>query len=589
MQNVLLANSNEQSKPRSAASGETFDVIIIGGGAAGCVVAGKLASNTSDRVLLLEAGMDDFDPLIHLPAGYSRILQHDLHVWPYETVPQNQLDGKVRRFRSGKVIGGGSSINAMCYVRGQPRDYEQWQEAVGSSGAWSYSDMLPHFRAQEGNDTFHNEYHGTSGSLKVSMPQGINELNQGCMKAFQEFGLPYNPDYNGRSQLGVSPVQATLSHSRRCSSADAFLKPAVHSERVEVRVQCVVERILFEDGAAVGVQYLHGGKKTTVFANDIILSAGAVHSPKLLMLSGVGPKMHLEEMGIAVIHDAPEVGKNLQDHPVVPVKAYCKTDIGYQNAAQGIGAIKAGLRYVLTKDGPASGNGVETVSYFDPDNLEGEPTIQCYHVPIVSEDGLSPTGTKAGITFELVVLRPKSRGSVRLRDADPNSMPIIDPNYMDDPADMAAAIKSVRAMRKVMEMPSLRDLLEPELEPGLDVVTDTQIAEWIGKVVTTMWHPVGTCRMGNDAESVVDPELRVRGVTGLRVIDASIMPNIVSGNTNAPTMALADRGVELFLKSRKRTSGDSGRHSAEPDLSSPEGRTSLIHAAVHGLPSDLGL
>ncbi|GAN80358.1 GMC family oxidoreductase [Acidocella aminolytica] len=526
----------------------TYDVIVVGGGAAGCVVAGRIATETQASVLLLEAGSNDSDPLIHLPAGYAKILEHDLHVWPYNTVPQIQLDGTVRRYRSGKVIGGGSSINAMAYVRGQARDYDAWQDAVGDTGAWSFSDLLPHFIAQECSDTFHNKYHGVDGYLKVSLPRDINELNQGCLKAFQEYGLPYNPDYNGESQSGVSPVQSTVWKSRRCSSADAHLRPALASGRLEVRVKCVVERVVIENGITTGVQYSASGKNIFVHAKQVILSAGALHTPKILMHSGIGPAEHLKKHGIQVIHDAPDVGLNLQDHPIVPLKAYCKEKLGYQNTAQGFGAVKAGLRYALTKDGPASGSGIETVSYWNPENLSALPTIQCYHVPIVSEDGLRPTGTQPGITFELVVLQPRSRGSIRLSDGDPTSMPLIDPNFMGDSYDLSTAIKSIRAMREVVQKPSLKSLLKEEIAPGPALQSDDDLAAWIKKVVTTMWHPVGTCRMGSDDRAVVDAHLRVNGVSGLRVIDASIMPNIVSGNTNAPTMALARHGADMFIK-----------------------------------------
>jgi choline dehydrogenase len=532
-----------------ATKSASFDVIVVGGGAAGCVVAGRIATEARLSVLLIEAGRNDSDPLIHIPASYAEILQHDLHLWPYDTVPQTQLDGGVRRYRSGKVIGGGSSINAMCYVRGQARDYERWQVAAGSGGAWSFSELLPHFIAQECSDTFHDEYHGIDGSLAVSLPKGINELNQGCLKAFQEYGLPYNPDYNGRSQIGVSPVQSTLSNARRCSSADAHLRPALGSGRLEVRTQCVVLRVIFEGRTAVGVEYVSHVGKTAVRASTIIVSAGAVHTPKILMHSGIGAADHLTSHGIKVVHDSPDVGLHLQDHPTVPVTAYCRPDLGYQNNARGLGPLTAGLRYLLTNDGPASGSGIETVSYWNPDDLSSLPTIQCYHLPIISEDVLRPTGLNSGITFELVVLQPQSRGSIRLRDGDPTSMPLIDPNFMSERYDISTAVKSIRAMREVMRQPSLVRLLKSEVSPGTALETDHELASWIKRVVTTMWHPVGTCRMGVDNRAVVDAQLCVNGVTGLRVIDASIMPNIVSANTNAPTMALARHATDMFLKS----------------------------------------
>jgi choline dehydrogenase-like flavoprotein len=274
----------------------------------------------------------------------------------------------------------------------------------------------------------------------------------------------------------------------------AYLRPALKTGRIELRVSCTVLRVVIENGQAVGVEYSQGGNKVVVRAKDVILSAGALHSPKILMHSGIGPAAQLQRHGIPVVVDAPEVGENLQDHPIVPLAAYAKGDVGYQKAAQGFGAIKTGLRYFITKDGPASGNGIETVSYWDPDDAAAEPTIQCYHVPIVSKDGLTPTGTRSGITFELVVLQPRSRGSVRLADADPTSMPLIDPNFMADEYDLSTAIKSIRSMREVMEQPSLKPLLDGEIVPGAALQTDQELGDWIKRTVTTMWHPAAWAR-----------------------------------------------------------------------------------------------
>ncbi|WP_042338515.1 GMC family oxidoreductase [Paraburkholderia ferrariae] len=527
---------------------DKFDVIVLGGGAAGCVVASYVAEHTSASIVLIEAGDIDSDPFIHIPAGFANILQHDRHVWKDDTVPQH---GTVRAYRSAKVLGGGSSINAMCYVRGQPRDYARWQEAVGDTGQWSFVDLLPHFIAQEHNDTFHNEYHGVGGGLSVQLPKGINELNQYCLKAFQEYGLSYNPDYNGKYQLGVSPVQSTVGNQRRCSAADAYLRPHLESGRITLMVNTTATRVLIENGKAVGVEYLSGNSTGRVLADQVIVSAGATHSPKILMHSGVGPAAQLGQHGIDVKVDSPEVGENLQDHPIIPVRAFVKGTLGYQASAHGLGTIKAGVRYFVTKDGPASGNGIETVSYWDPTDLTAEPTIQCYHVPIISEDGLSPTGTRSGVTFELVVLQPRSRGWVRLSDGNPTSMPQIHPNFVGDPWDLETAIGSVKAIREVMAQESLSHVIEEEVEPGSSNSTDEQLAEWVKRVATTMWHPVGTCRMGRDDRAVVDARLRVNGVDNLRVIDASIMPNIVSGNTNAPTQALARHGAAMFVDDLK--------------------------------------
>jgi choline dehydrogenase-like flavoprotein len=523
---------------------KSFDVIIIGSGAAGCVVAGHLAENTDATIAIIEAGGKDFDPLIHIPAGFGNILAKDKHVWRDNTTPQH---GTPRRFRSGKVLGGGTSVNAMCYVRGQKRDFDAWQAAVDGEGGWCYESMWAAFKEQEKNDTFHNEHHGVNGNLSVQLPRGINPLNQYCLKAFQEYGLPYNPDYNGATQIGVAPVQSNVENQRRCSAVQAHLRRHLESGRVTLLTHHTVTRVLIDNQRAVGVEVLTSSGKQQISGEHVILSAGAVHSPKILMHSGVGPKSQLEQFGIPVKLHSPGVGENLHDHPIVPLSAYVTGNLGYQSVAQGLGTIKAGVRYILTKDGPAAGNGIETVTYWDPLDFGAEPTVQCYHVPIISQDGLSPSGSRAGITFELVVLQPKSRGWVRLTDADPTSMPQINPNFIGHDNDLKVAVESVKAMRKVMEQASLSHVIDEEVSPGSAVQTDEQIGEWVKRVATTMWHPVGTCRMGNDKEAVVDGRLRVRGIDRLRVIDASIMPNITSGNTNAPTQALALRAAKMLV------------------------------------------
>jgi choline dehydrogenase-like flavoprotein len=527
-------------------SKEAYDIVIVGAGAAGCVVASYLAEHTDATIALIEAGDMDRDPFIHIPAGFAKILAHGRHIWKYETVPQH---GAKRIYPSGKVLGGGSSINALCYVRGQKRDYARWQEAVGDTGKWSYEDLLSEFVAQENNDTFHDEYHGIDGGLAVQLPKGINELNQYCFKAFQEYGLPYNPDYNGKSQIGVAPVQSTVGHQQRCSAVDAYLRPHLASGRVTLLIDKTVVRILLEDKRAIGVELMDNKR---IMGGQVVLSAGAIHSPKILMHSGVGPAGQLRQHRIEVIVDSPEVGENLHDHAIVPVRAHVKGDLGYQAAAQGLGTVKAGLRYFATKDGPASGNGLETVSHWNPSDFTAEPTIQCYHVPIIAKDGISPTGDRAGVTFELVVLQPKSRGWVRLADSDPTSMPLIHPNFMGEEEDLKAAVESVRAIRKVMAQKSLAPVITEEIDPGPRVQSDAEIGEWVKRAVTTMFHPVGTCRMGQDAQAVVDARLRVRGVDGLRVIDASIMPNITSGNTNAPTQALARHATAMLVEDLKQ-------------------------------------
>ncbi|MGM1217032.1 GMC family oxidoreductase, partial [Serratia marcescens] len=452
-----------------------FDVVIVGSGAAGCVVADYLATNTQASIAVLEAGKTDLDPMIHIPAGYSEILAKDKHVWLYETVPQH---GHVQKFRMGKVVGGGTSINAMCYVRGQKRDFDTWQQSVNDE-EWSYDSLWKTFVEQENNDTFHNKNHGISGNLSVQLPHGINKLNQYCMKAFQEFGLPYNPDYNGDSQFGVSPVQSNIGDQKRCSAVVAHLQRHIDSERVVVLTNHTVTKILFDGDDANGVEVDVQGKMKVISAGLVILSAGAVQSPKILMHSGIGPKEELNKFSIPVKVDLPGVGNNLQDHPVVTVSAYVKGKLGYQQSAVGFGMINTGIKYIISKDGPAAGNGLESVSYWNPVGGGTDPTVQCYHEPIISTNRLSPTGTRSGITFALIVLQPRSKGWVRLADNDPLSMPLINPNFMMEEYDINTAVQAVKDIRKVMKQQSLCDLIEEEVMPGSNIKSDEQIADFV--------------------------------------------------------------------------------------------------------------
>ena len=524
----------------------SYDVIVAGGGSAGCLIAGRLAQETDAKVLLIEAGGHDTNPLIHIPSGFSKLLQYGWFLWPYMTVPQAQLDGRPRPLQQGKGLGGGSSINAMVYVRGQRRDYQRWQDAVGTTGQWSYDDLLPHFVGMEGNDVFAGPLHGTDGPLKVSQPVQVNALNQAAIKAFQQAGLPYNPDYNAGQQRGVGPCQLTIGDARRCSSAVAFLDPAKSRSNLTIVTRALVTNIVFEGDRAVGVEYVRSGKTVRALAGEVVLSAGALNSPRILMLSGIGPEAELARHGIKVMVGSPDVGRNLQDHPQVLVGARCRTNMGYAKDAKGLGMIAAGVRYYLTRQGPAATNGIESVSYYNPDDPNGEPTVQSFHSAVIADEERGSPKSYAGLTINSVVLQPRSRGQVTLKDADARSAPVFDPNYLGDPEDMRVMVAGVRYCREVLKAPALRDIMEPEMLPGLDIQSDEDLAAYARRNLTSMWHPVGTCRMGADEAAVVDAALRVRGTRNLRVIDASIMPNLTSGNTNAPTMALASKGLDLI-------------------------------------------
>ena len=522
------------------------DVVVIGGGSAGCLVAGRLAQETDAEVLLLEAGRQDTNPLIHIPSGFSKLLQYGWCLWPYWTVSQTQLDGRPRALQQGKGLGGGSSINALVYVRGQRRDYQRWQEAVGATGQWSYDDLLPHFVEMEGNDIFVGPNHGANGPLRVSQPNQINALNLCAIQAFQQAGLPYNPDYNGEQQRGVGPCQLTVGNVRRCSSAVAFLNPAKSRPNLTVKTQALVTNIVFENDRAVGVDYIRFGKTRRVLAGEVVLSAGGLNSPRLLMLSGIGPEAELARHHIKVKVASSDVGRNLQDHPQVTLSARCRYNMGYAKDARGVRMLAAGVRYLLTRQGPAATNGIESVSYFNPDDPNGDPTIQSFHSAVIADEERGSPEPYAGFTLNSVVLQPRSRGQVTLKDADPRSAPLFDPNYLGDPEDMRLMLSGMRYCRRVLKSPALREVLEPEMLPGLKVETDEALMEYAKRNLTSMWHPVGTCRMGADEDAVVDASLRVRGTRNLRIIDASIMPNLTSGNTNAPTMALASKGLELL-------------------------------------------
>ncbi|WP_069353323.1 GMC family oxidoreductase [Burkholderia cenocepacia] len=525
-------------------SPDKYDIIVVGAGSAGCMVAGYLAAHTSASIAILEAGGSDIDPLIHIPGGYAKILAADMHVWKYDTVP---VFDKVRPYRAGKVLGGGSSVNAMSYVRGQPRDFAAWQQAAGSMGRWSFEDLLPHFIAMEDHQSLKGEFHGHTGGVKVALPEKINQLNQYCVEAFQAYGLPFNEDYNGQTQIGVAHVQSNIGDHKRCNAVDAFLRPHLKSGRVDLILHADATKILIEASQAVGVEYVSKHEARQILADQVILSAGTVHSAQILMHSGIGPAEQLQRHGIEVKVNAPDVGENLHDHPVLPVRHYVKGTLGYQSFAHGLGTVKAGLEYLLKHEGPASGSGIESVAYWNPANLAADPTIQCYHTPIISTGGLVPTGNRSGLTFSLALLQPRSRGWVRLADDDPTSMPLINPNFLGNDDDVRDLVAAVKAVRQVMQCQPLAAVLEEEVSPGPDNQSDKQLAEWAKSVVSTMWHPVGTCRMGQDARAVVDARLRVKGVERLRVIDASVMPKITSGNTMAPTFALARHGASMLV------------------------------------------
>ena len=526
-----------------------YDYIIAGGGSSACVAATRLVRDFGARVLLIERGPARTHWLMRMPAGYMKFLARDDFLEMHQTVPQEQLDGRAPIVPQAKALGGGSAVNAMVYMRGQREDYDGWDSFLGGGSGWSYADMLPHFRRLERNTKFNNEYHGISGGLWVSDPGFKAEMTDAFMLAAQGCGIPHNPDFNGERQSGVGLMQNTIGRNRRCDAVRAFLSQVQDSPNLDIITGALVTRIVIENGRAVGVEYSRRGKRATVWTDgEVLVATGTYNTAKLLMLSGIGPADQLGRHGIGCAADLPGVGENLQDHHEVPLICSMNRPAGYFRQDRGWRMIRNGLQFLLFNSGPVSTIGVEACAFHDPDGGE-RPTIQLYCAPIVYLDrdftDLKPTH---GVTLTSCLLRPKARGTVRLRSADPFDKPVVDCNFFGEPDDLRLTIKAVRFARDLLATEPAASLISGELLPGRDTTTDDGLRTYSNRTVKTNYHPVGTARMGKDDDpmAVVDASLRVRGIDGLRVIDCSVMPFIPSGNTNAPAMAVADRAVSII-------------------------------------------
>ena len=536
-------------------AGQDFDYIVVGGGSSGCVTASRLVGQYGARVLLLEAGPRHSPKLLGMPAGYMKYLASDEYLTMHHSTPQPQLDGRSPIIPQAKLLGGGSSVNAMVYMRGNARDYDQWDRYLGQGSGWSYRDMLPHFKALEGNDHLGGEFHGTDGPLKVSHLGRHDIVSQTFVKTLQTLGYAYNPDFNGAHQRGVGFMQHTINGETRTRSnaVDAFLSAVVDDPKLTLLTEAPATGLVIEDGRATGVRYFHDGAEHIAHAaNEVIMTSGSYITPKLLMLSGIGPAAHLKEHAIDVRTDLPGVGQNLQDHHEVPVIATINKPYGYFGQDKGLRMLRNGLQYLLFKTGPVTTTGVEACAFIDPLGNEEDSSIQLYCVPSVYLDrDVSGVDPSHGVTLTPCVLRPKARGSVTLRSADPADMPIVDCNFFGHPDDLKLQVAAVRFGREVLATPPLKNLISDELFPGKQAISDDALEAHCKRTVKTNYHPVGTCHMGPDTDetAVTDSRLRVRGVESLRVFDCSIMPNIVSGNTNAAALAVADRAVSLMMES----------------------------------------
>jgi len=518
-----------------------YDYIIIGGGSAGAVLAARLTEDATARVLLLEAGPRDSHPLYHLPAGFARMTK-GIGSWGWHTVPQRHMNGMTIRFTQARVLGGGSTINAQIYTRGHPLDYDEWRQA-GCTG-WSYEDVLPWFRKAEDNDSFDNRWHGKGGPLGVSKPAAPLPICEAWFRAAAELGIPFNPDMTGERQEGVGYYQLTQRHVRRSSTAVAYLRPAMTRPNLTVRTNAQVARIDIAHHRATGVTLVDGTRLTAT--TEVILSAGAIGSPRLLQLSGLGPADALRAFGIPVLLDQPGIGANLQDHIDLFVIAECTGPHTYDRYARPLWSAAAGLQYLLTRKGPVASSLFETGGFWYADPAARSPDIQ-FHLGLGSgiEAGVAamPSG---GVTLNSAYLRPRSRGTVRLASADPLAPPLIDPNYWEDPHDREMSIRGLKLAQEMMRQPALKPFVLAERLPGPDVRTDQDYVAYACRHAKTDHHPAGTCRMGADAQAVTDPRLRLNGVAGLRVVDASVMPTVVSSNTNAATIMIAEKAADMI-------------------------------------------
>ena len=525
-----------------------YDYVIVGAGSAGCVLAARLSENPDARVLVLEAGPPDTADEIHMPAAIH-LLFKTAYDWDYQTVPQDRALQRTIYWPRGRVLGGSSSINAMIYIRGSRHDYDGWRDDYGCEG-WGYTDLFPYFLRSESNVRGASAYHGDSGPLIVSDLRHKSALTSDFVAAARGFGLPANDDFNGVQQDGVGYYQVTQNGGRRWSAADAYLHPAARRPNLTIVTDALVTGVEISAGRATAVRYVHRGVEELARADvEIILSAGAIGSPQLLMLSGVGPADHLHEHNIAVMAESPGVGANLSDHPVVtamwdaPKARGLWEQAGRRNLA----------RWQLTHSGPLTSNVAEAGGFTRTDPALVAPDIQWHVLPVPFADGgLADPATRA-LSILITLVSVGSRGRVQLRSADPRHKPAIDPAYMSDLADFDPLVRAVGIARGIAGTRPLAKQLRAELAPGPQVETDAELREWIRGNLSTIYHPVGTCAMGGDSPvaaskltSVVDTELRVRGVERLRVVDASVMPTVPRGNTNAPTIALAERAADLI-------------------------------------------
>lgn len=525
-----------------------FDFIIVGGGSAGATLAARLSENPQYSVCLLEAGTKDKNPLIHIPFGLSLLSRVKGIGWGYATAPQSQLDNRELHWPRGKTLGGSSSVNAMIYIRGVKEDYEHW-EAAGAKG-WGWESVLPYFKKAENQQHGPSEYHGDKGPLFVSDLRHKDVLSKSFVKAANEVDEEIVEDFNLPTREGIGFYQVTQKDGQRCSSAKAYLSEALSRPNLMVITHALVEKIIIENKQAKGVKFRKDGQAFDIFAKkEVIMSSGAINTPQILMLSGIGPKQHLAEHGIDCESDLPGVGQNLQDHLDTIVQHRCDVKQGYAVAFSAIPKyVKSVFQYMFKRQGLFSSNIAEAGGFVKTQYAKDVADIQYHFLPAILLDHGRKTAFGYGYGLHVCCLYPKSKGEIRLQSSDPRQPAIIDPKYLEHEDDQKVMIEGVKKAREILSANEFKQYQSREIGPGPDVQTDDEILRFIRKKSETIYHPIGTCKMGNvdDESTVVDPNLKVKGIEGLRVIDASVMPSLIGGNTNAPTIMIAERAADLI-------------------------------------------
>ena len=530
-----------------------FDYVIIGAGSAGCVLANRLSANPANRVALIEAGKRDTNFMIHMPIGYGKTTSEPGESWHYHSLPELHLNGRKMLVPRGKGLGGSSNINGMISIRGQAADYDGWSQ-LGAIG-WGWADVLPYFKKSEAHEAGESEWHGGSGPLYIQAATERDPTSDAILRAFTQIGVPENSDFNGEDQWGVGYFHANIHKGKRWSAAMAYLRPAEKRVNLTVFTQAHARRILFTDGRATGVLFDDKtGAQTITAAREIILSAGAYQSPQLLQLSGIGPAAHIRALGLDVVADRAQVGANLQDHLIPPMAWRVKPGVfSYNKELAGPRLVWNVLRYLTTKRGPMTIPAAEIGAFVKSDLALDRPDIQFHCLPITGDLKAAARGEKSklsdepGFTLGPYFLRPESRGHAMAGSPDPYAPPAVLHNSLEAQEDQAVTVKALRIARAAVASPALAPLVIDETDPGASAQSDADLLAFARQYGMTGYHPVGTCRMGIDEAAVVDPQLRVKGVAALRVVDASVMPRLISGNTNATTIMIAEKAADMIL------------------------------------------